>query len=110
MHIPSTDIERSANFYENVFGWTVDRQSPDRASFEDSAKTIGGAFVTNQTVSAEAGFLPYIYVDDIETTVQRIIDAGCEILTKPYVQGNVLVATFRDPSANVVGIWQAESR
>jgi hypothetical protein len=40
-----------------------------------------------------------------EPTVFRR-DSGGSSVTPPYPEGNLKVATFRDPAGNVVGIWQ----
>ncbi len=31
---------------------------------------------------------------------------GGEIATQPYPEGDLRVATFRDPAGNEVGVWQ----
>jgi len=36
--------------------------------------------------------------------------AGGEVVRAPYQEGNLWVATFRDPAGNVVGLWQEGER
>ena len=59
---------------------------------------------------AEPGLLPYIYVADIEQTVALIVAHGGAILTEPYPEGLLTVATFRDPAGNVIGLWHDTTR
>jgi uncharacterized protein len=57
-------------------------------------------------VSREPGLLPYIYVDEITDAVAGIEASGGKIVTSPSPEGNLTVATFRDPAGNVIGLWQ----
>jgi predicted enzyme related to lactoylglutathione lyase len=36
--------------------------------------------------------------------------AGGETVREPYAEGDLRVATFRDPAGNVIGIWQMSPR
>lgn len=111
LHIPALDVETSAAFYEKVFGWKIHRSAKQhRISFDDATGNMSGAWMADQTVSRDAGFLPYIYVQHIDETVARIVGAGGEIARAPYAEGNLWVATFRDPAGNLAGIWQAGGR
>lgn len=65
-----------------------------------------GAWVTGRAPSREPGILPYIYVHDINAILERIRDAGGEIVKPVYAEGDLWVATFRDPAGNGIGVWQ----
>jgi predicted enzyme related to lactoylglutathione lyase len=106
LHIPAVDVQASARFYQQVFGWAVHGLDTDRPSFDDGTGHVSGAWVTNQQVAAEPGLLPYLYVDDLHAIVEQIPGRGGQIVTPPYPEGNLLVATFRDPAGNVIGLWQ----
>jgi len=111
MQIPALDVERSADFYERVFGWTTRRDgNPDHLSFQDAAGELLGAFVTRRDIAREPGILPYIYVDRFDDAIARIRANGCELAREPYREGDLWVATFRDPAGNVIGIWHMGSR
>jgi predicted enzyme related to lactoylglutathione lyase len=53
---------------------------------------------------------PYIYVDDLDATVRAIESHGGRLATPPYPEGDLSVATFRDPEGNEIGIWQRAPR
>ncbi|MCU1427066.1 MAG: Glyoxalase family protein [Actinomycetia bacterium] len=106
VHIPAVDARRSAVFYETVFGWDVHGHDTARPGFTDGTGHVGGAWMTNQAVSREPGLLPYIYVDDIQATIAAIEANAGEIVDAVYPEGNLLIATFRDPAGNVMGVWQ----
>jgi predicted enzyme related to lactoylglutathione lyase len=106
MQIPAVDTRQLAAFYEKVFGWTLRGGSADHFSFSDATEELIGAFVTGREISREPGVLPYVYVARIDETVALITASGGEIVREPYPEGDLWVATFRDPAGNVMGVWQ----
>jgi predicted enzyme related to lactoylglutathione lyase len=106
LHIPATDVGAAARFYESVFGWDVHGHDSERPGFVDSTGHVAGAWMTDQAVSREPGLLPYIYVSDVAATVDLVVAYGGEIVAAPYAEGNLSVATFRNPAGNVMGLWQ----
>jgi predicted enzyme related to lactoylglutathione lyase len=105
LRIPATDPQALASFYEEAFGWTVRRDRDDPA-FEDGTGHVIGHFNAEHEVAAEAGVRPYVFVEDLDETLEKIKTGGGEILTEPYPEGDLWVAVFRDPSGNVLGVWQ----
>ena len=108
--IPASDVRESAAFYAGVFGWQVRGGSESHLSFTDATGDRIGAWVTGRAASREPGVLPYIYVHGIDGIVERIKAHGGEIVKVPYAEGDLWVATFRDPAGNVIGIWQQGPR
>ena len=107
LEIPAADPRKSARFYQLVLDWNVSGGETDRPKFSDSTGHLIGRWVTDRRASDEAGLLPYIYVDDIRDAVARVEQHGGRILKHPYREGNLWVATFRDPAGNPIGLWQA---
>jgi len=110
LEIPAVDTERSAAFYEAVFGWYVRRRDNGDFSFDDRSGDLIGAWVIGRAVSREPGLLPFIYVDHIDDIINRVVTQGGEVIKPPYSEGDLWVATFRDPAGNVIGVWQAGPR
>jgi predicted enzyme related to lactoylglutathione lyase len=108
--IPASDVRESAAFYASVFGWQVRGGSDSHLSFTDATGDMIGAWLTGLAASREPGVLPYIYVHGIDGIVDRIKTNGGEIVKLPYAEGDLWVATFRDPAGNVIGIWQQGPR
>ena len=48
VEIPAAEIERSAAFYEIVFGWRVRRRDDGRTAFDDTTEEVSGALVTGR--------------------------------------------------------------
>jgi uncharacterized protein len=109
VRIPARDSQQSAVFYATVFGWRL-RGDPEDPSFEDGTGHVIGHWRTDLPVVGEAGVVPYIYVERIDDTLQKISDHGGEIRQQPYPEGDLWVATFQDPAGNVIGVWQQGAR
>jgi predicted enzyme related to lactoylglutathione lyase len=109
LRIPADDPRRAAAFYQGVFGWTVDANRSD-PSFEDGTGHVIGHFVSDHQTAGEAGIRPYIYVERVDDTLKDVAAHGGAVVTAPYPEGDLWVATFRDPAGNVVGVWQRGPR
>jgi predicted enzyme related to lactoylglutathione lyase len=108
LRIPADDPRRSAAFYEAVFGWSL-RGDPEDPSFEDGTGHVIGHFMTDQAIAGEAGVRPYIFVERVDETLRKVVAHGGGVVTPPYPEGDLWVATFRDPPGNVLGVWQQSS-
>jgi predicted enzyme related to lactoylglutathione lyase len=109
LHIPALDAHESARFYASVFGWKI-VDHPEHPSFEDGTGHVIGAFVTDLPVAGDSGVLPYIYVDGVDAALRSVIEYGGAAVMAPYPEGDLWIATFRDPAGNVVGVWQRGPR
>jgi len=105
LRIPAGDPRLLARFYESVFGWRI-RTGREEPAFTDGSGHVIGHFVSSQAPAGEDGFRPYVFVESVEATLARARSAGAELVAETYPEGNLLVATFRDPAGNVVGVWQ----
>jgi uncharacterized protein len=110
VQIPALDVGASAAFYEKVFSWNLRGGRDDHFSFTDATGDMIGAWVTGREVSRQPGILPYIYVHGIDTILQQVVAAGGEVLKPPYPEGDLWVATLRDPAGNAIGVWQQGPR
>jgi predicted enzyme related to lactoylglutathione lyase len=110
IQIPAVKVRESADFYANVFGWKAQGGGDKHLSFTDATSDMIGAWVIGRAPSRKPGVLPYIYVHGIDAIVERIKASGGKIVKSVYPEGNLWVATFRDPAGNVIGIWQQGPR
>jgi uncharacterized protein len=100
--MPAQDVARSADFYRAVFGWQI----RDQGSFSDGTGHVIGHWRTDLAAAGEAGIRPYIYVTQLDDVLRKAAEQGAEVVTLPYQEGNLTIATVRDPAGNVIGIWQ----
>jgi uncharacterized protein len=105
IEIPATDIARSAEFYNRVFGWNVRHRGDGSTAFDDTTGQVSGAWVLGR-MPASPGLVVYIMVDSVAATVDAITAAGGEIVQRIGVDAPEITARFRDPGGNVIALYQ----
>jgi predicted enzyme related to lactoylglutathione lyase len=110
VQIPAEDVKVSAAFYESVFGWQVRGEGTEHLGFSDATGEMIGAWVTGRSPTTEPGVVLYVYVHGIDDSLEKIVANGGEVVRPPYREGDLFVATFRDPGGNVIGVWQQGPR
>jgi predicted enzyme related to lactoylglutathione lyase len=107
LRIPATDPPRAAAFYRAVFAWEI-RGSDAEPAFTDGSGHVIGHIVTGRAPAGIGiGIAPYVYVEDLNAALERVRASGGTVVTDPYREGNLKVATINDPSGNEIGLWQA---
>ena len=72
LEIPTDDVERSAAFYEAVFGWQLRRRGDGALAFDDGVGQVSGTWRLGRPPSTGAGLLVYVMVDDVEATMAAV--------------------------------------
>jgi predicted enzyme related to lactoylglutathione lyase len=107
LQIPTVDVGASASFYERALGWTIRTRSDGSTGFDDTTAQVSGEWVLDRQAAGDTGVLVYVRVDDVEASLERIAEAGGEIIVPRTRQDEAIAyATFRDPAGNVLGIFQ----
>ncbi len=105
IELPAIDVARSQSFYEGIFGWSM-RDRDGVTAFDDPTGGVSGMFVTGKQAVADPGFIVSIMVDDIRETIRQIEDFGCEMVHPLGFHPTELIAHFRDPGGNLLGLYQ----
>lgn len=106
VEIPTTDISRSVEFYQSVFGWQTRKRGDGAIAFDDAVGQVSGTWVVGRPPSTTPGLLIYVMVDDAAAIIEKIIAAGGEIVQPIGGDAPEITARFRDPAGNVLGIYQ----
>jgi predicted enzyme related to lactoylglutathione lyase len=106
IEMPAIDIERSADFYTKVFGWSTRKRGDGHLAFDDTTGQVSGTWVTGRPPSPTPGLLIYIMVDDVNVSIDAIIANGGEIVQPVGADAPEITARFRDPGGNVLGLYQ----
>jgi uncharacterized protein len=100
----------------SAFCWNLGGD-PDRPSFEDGTGHVIGSWVTDRPTdrptdraAGAADVVLYVHVDLLDDTLDKVTAHGAEIVKAPYPEGDLWVATFRDPAGNECGAWQRGPR
>jgi uncharacterized protein len=106
VEIPATDIRRSAEFYHRAFGWQIRQRGDGSTAFDDTVSEVSGAWVLGRPAASQPGLMVYIMVGSAAAAMQAIVSAGGEIVHQSDTNAREVVATFRDPAGNLIGIYQ----
>lgn len=109
LEIPAVDAQAAAAFYAAVFGWQIRQPESAAPRFDDACGVVSGMWVAGRKIAAEPGLLPSIMVDSIAATLARVRAHGGSVAKEPAPDAPgspCLVAWFRDPAGNVVGLYQ----
>ena len=106
IELPASDPARSAQFYHEIFGWNIRTRGDGTASFDDAIGEVSGSFDPGKTPAAHPGFIVSIMVGDIRKTIAQIEAFGCKIVEPLGFYPSELIAHFRDPGGNLLGLYQ----
>jgi uncharacterized protein len=112
--LPARDVQASAAFYREVFGWKVRTRDDGSVGFDDGVGEVSGTWTESRAPleqeSEDTGLIVHIMVDDAEATVAKVLLHGGEIVEPIAQDSPQITALFRDPGGNVLGIYQHGGR
>ena len=116
IEIKTRNIEATANFYENLFGWSIIQKETAEGFDVWIFDTGGEPRVQNlqrggiwlRPNGESLGVVVYVVVDDIEAILKKVAELGGRVATPKTPQGSAYRAYFTDPSGNMFGLWEEE--
>ena len=109
LEIPAKDVEASADFYKNVFGWHIRKDDHGFISFDDAVGEVSGMWVKGPKPVSERGIIISIMVADAKTNIDLIVKHGGKIVKEINPDASEITAHFTDPAGNIFGIYQEHS-
>ncbi len=112
VELDTADGGASANFYSQLFGWSVtDAEPVDETGgyrmFLQDGKTVAGLMAQEGMHNVWA---TYISVDDADETAAKVMSAGGKTMMGPMdVMDIGRMAVFADPTGAAFGVWQPKS-
>ena len=106
LEIPARNVQESARFYQDALGWAVRRRGDGATAFDDGVNEVSGTWVLGRPPSADPGLLIYVMVADADASVERVLAAGGEVVQPVDRSGEDVIARFRDPAGNVLGLFE----
>ena len=107
IEIPATDVHRSSEFYEKVFGWQLRKRGDGAIAFDDPAGGVSGTWKLVRPPSTTPGLLIYIWCDSVARTIDAVVAHGGEIVQPIGADAPEITARFRDPGGNVLGLYES---
>ena len=101
-----SDLEASKAFYEQAFGWQFNDYGPAYAGIRSPGgdDEVGG--LNAEREPGPGGPLVLLWSQDLDASVEAVTAAGGEIAEDPYEYPGGRRFHFRDPSGNVLGVYQ----
>src|SRR5436190_16265181 len=110
VELPAVDVGRSAEFYENVFGWRIRRRGDGSVAFDDTTGEVSGTWVIGRPPSTTPGLLIHIMVDSVAATIEAVVAQGGEIVQPIGADAPEITARFRVPGGYVMGLYPDAGR
>jgi predicted enzyme related to lactoylglutathione lyase len=110
IEMPAIDINASASFYKEVFGWQIRTRGDGSTAFDDTVGEVSGTWVLGRRPASEPGLLIYIMVDSVATTIEAVIANGATIVQPIGMDAPEVTARFSDPAGNIIGLYQQPAR
>ncbi len=105
VEIQVDDLPAAKAFYGGVFGWRFNDYGDDYAGIQapDGDGEVGGI-----TPGDQRGGAPLVLVvsEDLDGSLRAVDEAGGEVVEGPFDYPGGRRFHFRDPSGNVLGVFQ----
>ena len=106
---PVKDLARARTLYGKLLGVEPYMDEPYYVGFSIAGQDIG--LDPNGHSQGMTGPVAYWHVDDIEKSLQNLLDAGAEAQQEIRdVGGGKLIASVKDADGNVIGLVQHAAR
>ena len=108
LEIPASDVDLSARFYAELFGWQIRTRGDGARAFDDATGAVSGTWVAGREPASDSGVLVYVMVDSIAAALERVAAHGGALVTPKTAIGpsGASFAVFRDPAGNRLGLYE----
>jgi predicted enzyme related to lactoylglutathione lyase len=107
----SPDLDASARFYGNLFGWQIDAIEGMEMPYlvvKNAAGSSNGGIRPPMPAGAPASWLVYFGSDNIEASLVKVGDLGGAALSGPVQIGAGTIAVAQDPQGAVFALFAGE--
>jgi uncharacterized protein len=109
VELPTKDVQRSADFYQKVFGWNIRKRGDGKLAFDDTTGQVSGTWVLGRPPSIAPGLMVYVMVDSVAATIDSVVANGGQLVQPIGGDAPEITARFQDPGGNVLGLYQEPS-
>jgi uncharacterized protein len=106
--IQAADAGNQRAFYTDLFGWSIDANNPQNYGMVGAAGdgAIGGGISSAQDGKSYVTF--YVEVPDINASLAKAESLGASTVMPRMDIGMVILAQFRDPEGNIIGLIESK--
>ena len=106
VEIPSTNLERSSEFYKKVFGWEFKPFGNGYLLFNNHQGIMAGLRKVEQVLKGDCTVF-HVNVENVDKMLEKVKASGGHIKTgKTTIPAMGWYAVLLDPDGNSVGLYQ----
>jgi len=113
IEIRTSDIEKTAAFYQALFGWKItEKESSDGYDYwifdtngEPRMQNLRRGGIWARPVGELQGVFTFIVVEDIEAMLRRVVELGGKVVCDLSTAGSGYMSVISDPCDNVFGLY-----
>jgi predicted enzyme related to lactoylglutathione lyase len=106
IEIPTSNSKASADFYQELFGWHIERDEQMDYTMWDPHEGPGGGFSPVGENVKPGDVLIYVNSEDIEADLKRVAELGGTILQdKMEIPTIGWWGVFKDPTGNSIALY-----
>ena len=107
LEIPTTDVKKSGEFYNKIFGWKIDYSwGKDYAIFSTGEGQLSGGGLDRNDKITPGNIIIYIQVDDINAMLAKAEKLGAKKVAEKTEIPNVgWFGLFTDLDSNTIGLF-----
>lgn len=106
IEIPTKDAKSSAEFYEKLFGWHIERDDAMDYTMWDPHEGPGGGFSAVDENVKPGNVHIYVNSKDIDADLKKVVSLGGTILTpKTEIPNTGWFGMFSDPTGNTIALY-----
>jgi predicted enzyme related to lactoylglutathione lyase len=111
IELSTDDLSKAKEFYRGVFGWKLSDMpmGPGMTyTMVDVGTGVGGGMQAKPMPEAPTAWLPYVEVDNVDTTIGKARQGGAHVIVeRQEVPGMGALGIFVDPTGAMLGVWQS---
>jgi predicted enzyme related to lactoylglutathione lyase len=106
IEIPTKDAKVSANFYEKLFGWHIERDEDMDYTMFDPHEGPGGGFSSVDENVKPGDVMIYVNSEDIEADLKKAAELGGSVVQeKMEIPETGWFGMFKDPTGNTIALY-----
>lgn len=110
IELQTQDLTQAKAFYAALFDWRLNDIPGMRYTMIGVEKGTGGGMMQSRSPDAPSRWIPFVQVEDVLATTDRVRTLGGTILQGPAdVPGYGWYSVMTDPTGAVFGIWKPET-
>src|ERR1700730_13419036 len=95
IEIPASDIRRSSELYEKVFGWRLRKRGDGAIAFDDTTGGVSGTWIAGRSPANTPGLLICMWCGSVAAIVDAVAAHGGEIVQPIGADAPEITARFR---------------